>query len=246
MPMTEKDIADQIKVLTSQLGLIKDQCKLLEDELKRLEMEREEIKMKELKEEKEKEVKEHQCKCQQLAVDDWRIIHLKENPVDNRINRDWEHYRFLKAENKKLATRLELIEAGQHADITRMVNEEINYSSEIERLKIALQISESKRGKYIEECKKTIKELKEAFSSLTGCRIEFTSNGYKVSFLYAENQASDLLLFKMENKELELLENDFSKSLKTFVHRYLVQHDSYPAFIAAITLHLFKKSFNVE
>lgn len=213
--------AKKEKDLCTQLDQMKKKCSDLEEQLKTWKSDQ---------------------KFRPSQPEDYRIIHLKENPADKRIAHIWEQYRFLKEENAKLTTRLEIIEAGHNADITRLVNEDINTQQEIEYLKSSLEASEKKRNMLMDEFKRRSKEFREAVNRLTGYRIELTSaNTYKVSFLYSDNPA-DYLLFKAENREVELLETDFSKNLTNFIKLYLEKYDSYPAFLAALALDIFKRN----
>lgn len=176
--------------------------------------------------------------------ENYRIIHLKENPADKTVARNWEEYQALKEENAKLKTRLEIIETGHNADITRLVNEDINAQQQIEYLQAALETSEKKRMNVMDEFKRSSKAFRDAVYRLTGYRIEVNStNIYKASFLYSD-KPTEYLLFKVEDREIQLMETEFAKNLKHAIKLYLEKYDSFPAFLAALALDIFKK--NVE
>lgn len=170
-----------------------------------------------------------------------KVIHFKLNPADKLIEENNNHYNQLKEENKRLSTRLELIESGSFQDISRIVQEEINYKNEIESLKAKLSNAEEQHQKILIESKKISKEFREIVYKLTGYKMDIVSQKvYKLSNIYAEDERDFLLFTKNDQGTIQLLENFYSEQLTELIQVYLNQFDSLPAFLASLTLNLFK------
>lgn len=63
--------------------------------------------------------------------------------------------------------------------------------------------------------------------------------------MYAENE-SDHILIQYTPQGIELLETDFTTRLSKEIHSFLSQSNSFPAFMANITMDLFHKRMNVS
>lgn len=174
--------------------------------------------------------------------DPYRVIHLKQNPLSTDIEQQIQEFKRLEDENRRLNARLELYESGSDADVTRKLDEGIKNTLEVEKLNRKLSSAEKRQQNIIEAFKKTSKEFREVCYVLTGFRIDsLKQNTYRLSHIYAESP-NDILLFEWDSdRTIKLLENSYSQKLKDSVQTYLTQHDSFPAFLASLTLELFRK-----
>jgi mitotic spindle assembly checkpoint protein MAD1 len=174
--------------------------------------------------------------------DSYRVIHFKQNPLSHNIEQYNEEFKRLIDENRRLSTKLQLLESGSDANMTRQLDEGIKNTIEVEKLKQKLSSAEKRQQNIIDAFKKTSKEFREVCYILTGYRIDFLKqNTYRLSHIYAESP-NDILLFEWDtDRTIKLLENSYSEKLKESVQTYLAQHDSFPAFLASLTLDLFRK-----
>ena len=60
--------------------------------------------------------------------------------------------------------------------------------------------------------------------------------------MYADSP-DDVLMFESDgtDRTIKMLENQYSNKLQESVQTYLTAHDSFPAFLASLTLELFHK-----
>jgi mitotic spindle assembly checkpoint protein MAD1 len=174
--------------------------------------------------------------------DSYRVIHFKQNPLSHNIEQYNEEFKRLIDENRRLSTKLQLLESGSDANMTRQLDEGIKNTLEVEKLQQKLSSAEKRQQNIIDAFKKTSKEFREVCYILTGYRIDFLKqNTYRLSHIYAESP-NDILLFEWDtDRTIKLLENGYSEKLKESVQTYLAQHDSFPAFLASLTLELFRK-----
>jgi mitotic spindle assembly checkpoint protein MAD1 len=130
-------------------------------------------------------------------------------------------------------------------------NVNFNYNTysaqEVEKLKQKLISAEKRQQSIIEAFKKTSKDFREVCYILTGYRIDaLKQNIYRLSHVYADSPNDNLLFEWAEtDRGIKLLENDYSEKLTDLLQTYLKQHDSFPAFLASLTLDLFHKQTHV-
>jgi mitotic spindle assembly checkpoint protein MAD1 len=177
------------------------------------------------------------------APDGHRVMQFKQNPVDQEAQAQQEHYQQLVEENQRLAAKLEILESGGNADISRHIDEGVKNAQEAEKMKLELSKAEKRQRKLMEAFKTTSKEYREIVYYLTGYKIDaLKSKIYRVANVFADSP-DDVLLFELENTgTLKLLDNAYSATLSDLVELYLKANDSYAAFTAAHTLQLFQKS----
>ncbi len=110
----------------------------------------------------------------------------------------------------------------------------------------------SLRGAVLEK-EKLITRLKELFASqisafrdacyrMTGFKIEWNKDQFRLRSMYAESE-SDFILFKDAGKDgggMQVLDTDYCQQLDPNHMQYLAKHHSIPAFLAAVTLDLFE------
>uniref|UniRef100_A0A674G7C1 Mitotic arrest deficient 1 like 1 n=1 Tax=Taeniopygia guttata TaxID=59729 RepID=A0A674G7C1_TAEGU len=89
-----------------------------------------------------------------------------------------------------------------------------------------------------------IQEFRKVCYTLTGYQIDITTeNQYRLSSIYAEHQG-DCLLFKASSSsggKMQLLETEFSRTIRELIELHLLRQDSIPAFLSALTLDLFSR-----
>ena len=175
--------------------------------------------------------------------DGYRVIHFSKNPVSGDYERQRVEFKRITEENERLSAKLQLLESGCDADVTRQLDEGIKSRQELEKLQKQLASAQKRQQNIVEAFKKTSKEFREVCWRLTGFRIDLLKqqNTYRLSNIYSDSP-EDFLLFELEaNNTIKLLENEYSRRLSDSVNIYLTEHDSYPAFLASLTLDLFRK-----
>lgn len=97
----------------------------------------------------------------EMEGDDFRVIHLAGNPVDEELQKRNEHYKQVLEDNKRLSARVQLLESGKDDDITRQIDEGIKSTFDAEKLKEQLATAERRQKKLMEAFKSTSKEFRE-------------------------------------------------------------------------------------
>lgn len=168
----------------------------------------------------------------------YRVIHLIDNPCDSVIRSQQSKFEELKQENERLKARLTLIENGRPCDLTLKVNDAVTEAHQVDELKQKIVELRCRQEKILSSFGKTIQDLRQAYHLLLGYRIEaFSGHTYKLT----HSLSGCKLAFRISPRgDLSLIENEHSMKLTQFVETYLRASDSYPAFLAAVTLHLFR------
>lgn len=170
-----------------------------------------------------------------------RVIHLKNNPLTNWSRREQQEYENLKRDNERMRARLSLIEEGNNADITMRIDEAVNSTNQISMLTRKVAELKEREDKILNSFKKTSREFREVCYLLTGYRIDpLKDDIVRLSHMYAEHE-EDKLFFELKGDgTISLLENDYANQYSEFITTYLEEADSFPAFLSALTLDLFK------
>lgn len=172
-----------------------------------------------------------------------RVIHLKNNPFDIELKAKQREFNQLKEENDLLKARLKLLESGNDADITKRIDDVVNDAHKIEQLSKCVEDLKKREEKMLISFRKTSREFREVVYLLTGYRVELLKDGnYRLLSMYAEREEDKLLFEISRDGVIQLLKNDYSDRLSDYITTYLEQADSFPAFLASITLDLFKSS----
>lgn len=172
-----------------------------------------------------------------------RVIHLKNNPFDIELKAKQREFNQLKEENDLLRARLKLLESGNDADITKRIDDVVNDAHKIEQLSKCVEDLKKREEKMLISFRKTSREFREVVYLLTGYRVELLKDGnYRLLSMYAEREEDKLLFEISRDGVIQLLKNDYSDRLSDYITTYLEQADSFPAFLASITLDLFKSS----
>ena len=147
--------------------------------------------------------------------DKYRVIHFNENPVSSEYKKYMEELKFFNEENERLKTRLQLLENGCDADVTRQLDEGIKTRQELEKLQQKLDSSEKRQQNIVDAFKRTSKEFREICYRLLGFRIDLLKQQkYRLSNIYSDSP-EDCLMFECDsNNTINLLENEYSKKAK--------------------------------
>jgi mitotic spindle assembly checkpoint protein MAD1 len=177
----------------------------------------------------------------------YRVIHLKNNPHKQVIEKKEAQYDSLSRENDRLRARLSLIESGNSADVTRRIENAVNSAGQIEQLTKKVNELKAREDKILDSFKKTSREFREVCYLLTGYRIDpLKDDIFRLSHMYAEHEEDKLYFEVKSDGTVNLLKNEFTDRYKEFISTYLEEADSFPAFLAAITLDLFKATTQME
>jgi len=162
----------------------------------------------------------------------YRVIHYKHNPMEMEIEAHQTELKKLERENERLRARCELLESGGLA---------VTGGDQLESLSQAIDECKKREEKLLDSFRRTSREYREVCYLLTGYRIEVLKDRiYRLSNMYAESE-EDKLLFEITSDEtIQLLQTEYSDRLHEYISTYLESSDSVPAFLAAITLDLFK------
>lgn len=179
----------------------------------------------------------------QSLDDRYRVIHLRDNPTDLAIKSRESDLKRLKEENARLKTRIELLESGHESDVTRRVDSVIDNEHKVEILNQKVAELQNREKKILDSFRKTSREFREVCYLLTGYRIDaLKDNIYRLSHMYAEHEEDKLLFEVKRDGTILLLNNEYTEKLSHSISTYLENADSFPAFLASITLDLFKSS----
>ncbi|XP_072337141.1 mitotic spindle assembly checkpoint protein MAD1 isoform X1 [Scyliorhinus torazame] len=172
-----------------------------------------------------------------------KVLHFSMNPwslaKEHRITEE----KSLKEECEHLRERVQILEGGA---VPEQGGSQTNLppSQEIAEMRKQVNSAELKNQRLKEVFQKKIQEFRAVCYTLTGYKIDVTTeNQYKLSSMYAEHQ-DDYLMFKATNSlgaKMQLLESDFSNSLTELINLHLHHQNSIPAFLSAITLDLFSR-----
>ncbi|XP_078414671.1 mitotic spindle assembly checkpoint protein MAD1 isoform X2 [Cetorhinus maximus] len=172
-----------------------------------------------------------------------KVLHLSMNPWSLAKGHRIAEEKSLKEECEHLRERVRILEGGA---VPEQVGSRTNLppSQEIAEMRKQVNSAELKNQRLKEVFQKKIQEFRAVCYTLTGYKIDVTTeNQYRLSSMYAEHQ-DDYLMFKAANSlgaKMQLLETDFSRSLTELINLHLHHQNSIPAFLSAITLDLFSR-----
>lgn len=176
----------------------------------------------------------------------YRVIHLKDNPSNADARAREKQFEDLKVENERLKARLEILESGNNADVTRQIDVAVNNANLKDEMTSKLEEYKRREEKILDSFRKTSRNYRRAVSSLTGFKIDVLKDGIYNLYL-DEMDHSRFLSFKISsNGDIHLIENEFSNEYSRNQRTYIYNADSFPAFLASITLDLFKSSTQLE
>ncbi|XP_028827992.1 mitotic spindle assembly checkpoint protein MAD1 isoform X2 [Denticeps clupeoides] len=169
-----------------------------------------------------------------------KVLHFRINPTSVAKQQRVEEVEQLREECQRLRDRLR---AGTVAtDDTAL---DIPPPPEVLDLRKQIESAELRNQRLKEVFQMKIQEFRTVCYVLTGYQVDITTeNQYRLTSVYAEHM-EDSLLFKasgaLGSGSMQLLETEFSRSLKEMVELHLFHQNSIPAFLSAVTLDLFSR-----
>nr|XP_060642857.1 mitotic spindle assembly checkpoint protein MAD1 isoform X2 [Anolis sagrei ordinatus] len=171
-----------------------------------------------------------------------KVLHFGLNPASLAKQQRLEECQRLKEENERLR-QLVLQEGGSIPENLEAAAP-LQLTQEIAELKKQVESAELKNQRLKEVFSTKIQEFRKVCYKLTGYQIDMTTdNQYRLTSLYAEHQ-EDCLIFKASRSsgaKMQLLETEFSRTVRELIDLHLLQQDSIPAFLSAVTLDLFSR-----
>lgn len=182
----------------------------------------------------------------QTDHNNYRVIHLRKNPITIRIEEFKDEYKQFKAENVRLKSLVEILESGMGnvADMTKQISDGIQHQQDLDELKKQLDSAHNKYNRLEDRYKKISKTYRQACYYLTGYRIDNpSSNIFKLTHMMDPEDCK--LTFELNNNQISLIGNNAVSKYHDKFQKYLQEGDSYPAFLASITLELYNKNLTL-
>ncbi|XP_030901472.1 mitotic spindle assembly checkpoint protein MAD1 isoform X3 [Melopsittacus undulatus] len=166
------------------------------------------------------------------------------NPASLAMQQRKEEHQQLQEAYERLRETVRVLEGGGSIPENLEGLGSLQSSQEIAELKKQVESAELKNQRLKEVFQTKIQEFRKVCYTLTGYQIDITTeNQYRLTSIYAEHQG-DCLLFKASSssgRKMQLLENEFSRTIRELIELHLLQQDSIPAFLSALTLDLFSR-----
>uniref|UniRef100_A0AAZ3Q1Z7 Mitotic spindle assembly checkpoint protein MAD1 n=1 Tax=Oncorhynchus tshawytscha TaxID=74940 RepID=A0AAZ3Q1Z7_ONCTS len=178
-----------------------------------------------------------------------KVLHFSLNPTSMAKQQRVEEVEALRAEVECLRERLRSLQTGGAVPLAAAAGEtslSLPPSQEVLDLRKQMETAELKNQRLKEVFQRKIQEFRTVCYVLTGYQIDITTeNQYRLTSVYAEHM-DDSLLFKMGGpSSMQLMETDFSRTLREMVDLHLHHQKSIPAFLSAVTLDLFSRQTTV-
>uniref|UniRef100_A0A8C5X8Z8 Mitotic spindle assembly checkpoint protein MAD1 n=2 Tax=Malurus TaxID=55806 RepID=A0A8C5X8Z8_9PASS len=173
-----------------------------------------------------------------------KVLHFSMNPTSLAKQQRKEEQQQLQEECERLRELVRVLEGGGSISATREGVGSFQSPQEVAELKKQVESAELKNQRLKEVFQTKIQEFRKVCYTLTGYQIDITTeNQYRLSSIYAEHQG-DCLLFKASSSsggKMQLLETEFSRTIRELIELHLLRQDSIPAFLSALTLDLFSR-----
>ncbi|XP_061213004.1 mitotic spindle assembly checkpoint protein MAD1 isoform X3 [Neopsephotus bourkii] len=173
-----------------------------------------------------------------------KVIHFSMNPASLAMQQRKEEHQQLQEAYERLKETVRVLEEGGSIPENLEGLGSLQSSQEIAELKKQVESAELKNQRLKEVFQTKIQEFRKVCYTLTGYQIDITTeNQYRLTSIYAEHQG-DCLLFKASSssgRKMQLLENEFSRTIRELIELHLLRQDSIPAFLSALTLDLFSR-----
>ncbi|XP_045546615.1 mitotic spindle assembly checkpoint protein MAD1 isoform X2 [Salmo salar] len=183
-----------------------------------------------------------------------KVLHFSLNPTSMAKQQRVEEVEALRAEVECLREHLRSLQTGGAITLAAAAGEtslSLPPSQEVLDLRKQMESAELKNQRLKEVFQRKIQEFRTVCYVLTGYQIDITTeNQYRLTSVYAEHM-DDSLLFKASGGvvgsggSMQLMETDFSKTLREMVDLHLHHQKSIPAFLSAVTLDLFSRQTTV-
>ncbi|KAM6352495.1 LOW QUALITY PROTEIN: mitotic spindle assembly checkpoint protein MAD1 [Alca torda] len=236
----------EMKVLKSQECTAEQSTAITKEEVDSLRLKIEELEAERSKLEEEKRSLE--MKQEKLMQGDYdpsriKVLHFSMNPMSLAKQQRKEELQQLQEECEKLRELVRVLEGGGSVP-GNLEGVGSFQSQEIAELKKQVESAELKNQRLKEVFQTKIQEFRKVCYTLTGYQIDITTeNQYRLTSIYAEHQG-DCLLFKASSSsggKMQLLETEFSRTIRELIELHLLRQDSIPAFLSALTLDLFSR-----
>ncbi|XP_039588380.1 mitotic spindle assembly checkpoint protein MAD1 isoform X1 [Passer montanus] len=173
-----------------------------------------------------------------------KVLHFSMNPMSLAKQQRKEEQQQLQEECERLRELVRVLKGGGSISGNLEGVGAFQSPQEVAELKKQVESAELKNQRLKEVFQTKIQEFRKVCYTLTGYQIDITTeNQYRLSSIYAEHQG-DCLLFKASSSsggKMQLLETEFSRTIRELIELHLLRQDSIPAFLSALTLDLFSR-----
>lgn len=238
----------EMKVLKSQECAAEQSTSITKEEIDSLRLKIEELEAERSKLEEENRSLEMKLEKLTLQGDydpsKTKVLHFSMNPASLAKQQRKEEQQQLQEECERLRELVRVLEGGGsiHGNLEGVGS--FQSPQEIAELKKQVESAELKNQRLKEVFQTKIQEFRKVCYTLTGYQIDITTeNQYRLTSIYAEHQG-DCLLFKASSSsggKMQLLETEFSRTIRELIDLHLLRQDSIPAFLSALTLDLFSR-----
>lgn len=177
-----------------------------------------------------------------------KVLHMSLNPASMARQRQREDHDRLQEECERLRGLVHALERGGPIPADLEAASSLPSSKEVAELRKQVESAELKNQRLKEVFQTKIQEFRKVCYTLTGYQIDVTTESqYRLTSRYAEHQ-TDCLIFKAtgpSGSKMQLLETEFSRSVPELIELHLLQQDSIPAFLSALTIELFSRQTSV-
>ncbi|XP_065500593.1 mitotic spindle assembly checkpoint protein MAD1 isoform X2 [Caloenas nicobarica] len=244
---TELELEVEMKVLKSQECTAEQSTVITKEEVDTLRLKIEELEAERSK--LEEENRSLEMKLEKLTVQgDYdpsrtKVLHFSMNPASLAKQQRKEEQQQLQEECERLRELVRVLEGGGSIPGNLEGVGSFQSPQEVAELKKQVESAELKNQRLKEVFQTKIQEFRKVCYTLTGYQIDITTeNQYRLTSIYAEHQG-DCLLFKASSSggKMQLLETEFSRTIRELIELHLLRQDSIPAFLSALTLDLFSR-----
>ncbi|KAM9372315.1 mitotic spindle assembly checkpoint protein MAD1 [Phaethornis superciliosus] len=238
----------EMKVLKSQECTAEQSTLITKEEVDTLRLKIEELEAERSKLEEENKTLEMKLEKLTLQGDydpsRTKVLHFSMNPASLAKQQRREEQQQLQEECERLRELVRVLEGGGSIPGNLEGVGSFQSPQEIAELKKQVESAELKNQRLKEVFQTKIQEFRKVCYTLTGYQIDITTeNQYRLTSIYAEHQG-DCLLFKASSSsggKMQLLETEFSRTIRDLIELHLLRQDSIPAFLSALTLDLFSR-----
>ncbi|XP_021042272.1 mitotic spindle assembly checkpoint protein MAD1 isoform X1 [Mus pahari] len=242
----------ELKMLRAQTSSAESSFPFCKEEVDALRLKVEELEGERSRLEQEKQMLEMQMERLTLQGDynqsRTKVLHMSLNPASMARQRQREDHDRLQEECERLRGLVHALERGGPIPADLEAASSLPSSKEVAELRKQVESAELKNQRLKEVFQTKIQEFRKVCYTLTGYQIDVTTESqYRLTSRYAEHQ-TDCLIFKAtgpSGSKMQLLETEFSRSVPELIELHLLQQDSIPAFLSALTIELFSRQTSV-
>lgn len=239
-------------MLKAQTSSAESSFSFCKEEVDALRLKVEELEGERSRLEQEKQVLEMQMEKLTLQGDynqsRTKVLHMSLNPISMARQRQHEDHDRLQEECERLRGLVHALERGGPIPADLEAASSLPSSKEVAELRKQVESAELKNQRLKEVFQTKIQEFRKVCYTLTGYQIDVTTESqYRLTSRYAEHQ-TDCLIFKAtgpSGSKMQLLETEFSRSVPELIELHLLQQDSIPAFLSALTIELFSRQTSI-